>query len=285
MTIQTTNDKDDQNKPRRQSALLSAKSESQKEITKVPHREVGDGGKDSRRSSQNKKSPQNLTVEMKEEEKKEGANGESARKRSLLLKEEEDKRRKDKEEKEKADKDKADKDKADKDKADKEKEIITKQQDSDLKLLPDTKHDEDRFTLSERIAVNSPIDRVWTVIRDWDLNYLKRFSSEVKVVVGEKDGHRTRTVNIPHLDGAVEETLLVCNDTKYEVSYVMNSAPLPYKEHTVHIQLESTSPNECVVVWNSSAIPTNKTKEDAKAVAQEGLEGAIVRMKQAVQQL
>jgi len=213
---------------------------------------------------------------MKEEERKEGTSVESARKRSLLLKEEEDKRRKDKEKEEKEKEIEKEK----------EKEIANKRNfELEQKNLLEKKLNDDRFTLSERIPLSYPREKVWTVIRDWDLNYLKKFSTEVKVVVGEKDGHRTRLVNIPHLDGAVDETLLVCDDTKFEVSYVMNSAPLPYKEHTVHILVESTSPTECVVVWNSSALPVSKSKDEARAIAQEGLDGAIVRMKQAVLQL
>jgi hypothetical protein len=267
ITIKATNTEKVEDKPRRQSALLSAKSESQKEIKKVTHREDGsssarrkssktpalnpavfvvhEANKDDRRSS--KPSPHNLTVEMKEEERKEGG-PESARKRNLL-KEEEDKRKKDKEEKERK-----------------------------------QKLDEERFTLAERIVLTAPMEKVWLIIKDWELNYLKKFSSDVRVSVGEKDGQRTRTVNIPNLDGAVEETLLVCDDVKHEIAYVMNASPLPYKEHSVHIQLEQPSPGECVVVWNSSAVPSNKTKEEARAIAKEGLEGAIIRMKQAVLQ-
>jgi len=138
------------------------------------------------------------------------------------------------------------------------------------------------FTISREFVVNASVDKCWGVAKDWELKYLVKYDSNVKVTVGEAAGKKTRTVQLAM--GVIEESLESCDEGNKTIVYTMMKSFLPYSKHNVTLAVKP-NPNDaamCVLDWRSDIVALSDV-DKSRSIAEKGLDGAILVFKKSLE--
>ncbi len=132
---------------------------------------------------------------------------------------------------------------------------------------------ERKISYSRSFTLPFPAEDVWSLIADWNLQYLVTYSSKVSVSTGVHPDFPQllfRSVKLP--SGVFNELLLKMDKSKYTIEHVAVDGPVPFQCQFVHFKMNDHG-SACQLLW--SAYAWARPGEDIKK-AQETMEYGVV---------
>jgi hypothetical protein len=152
----------------------------------------------------------------------------------------------------------------------------------------------EKLIFERSFALPFSAEAAWSIVSDWNLEYLKSYSQNIKVVIGtEKDfpDLPCRDVKLPN--GEFHEILLFIDNETMEFEYIMTSGPLPFMNHLARFKVSPAAPateeelviaadmgsasgDRCVIQWHSEAyVVEGGDRAHAEAVLQSGVATSV----------